>query len=63
MNKINFSDTNQISQLFQQATDKAIENHRQKSESIAVSDEEGKVKIIPANKITQAQSAKSSGNN
>ena len=51
MNKINFSDTEKISQLFQQAVDKAIENHRQKGESIAISDEKGKVKVIPAHKI------------
>ena len=51
MNKIEFSDTNKISKLFQQAVDKAIENHRQKGESIAISDEQGKVKIIPAKEI------------
>ncbi|MDJ0747250.1 MAG: hypothetical protein QNJ32_28450 [Xenococcaceae cyanobacterium MO_167.B27] len=63
MNKINFSDTNKISQLFQQAVDKAIENHRQKGESIAISDEQRKVKIIPANEIPQAQSSNLSGHN
>ena len=54
MNKIDFSDTNKISQLFQQAVDKAIEKHRQKGESIAISDEQGKVKIIPASKHTSS---------
>ena len=56
MNKIDFSDTNKISKLFQQAVDKAIENHRQKGESIAISDEQGKVKIVPANEIPQKHS-------
>ena len=56
MNKIDFSDTNKISKLFQQAVDKAIENHRQKGESIAISDEQGKVKIVPANEIPQKYS-------
>ncbi|NEO67769.1 MAG: hypothetical protein F6J98_48460 [Moorea sp. SIO4G2] len=55
MNKLNFSDINQISQLFKQAVDKAIENHRQKGESIAISDEQGNVKVIPASEIPKLQ--------
>ena len=55
MNKLDFSDSDKISQLFKQAVDKAIENHRQKGESIAISDEQGKVKIIPASEIPQLQ--------
>ena len=55
MNKLNFSDCDQISQLFKQAVNEAIENHRIKDESIAISDKQGKVKIIPANEITQFQ--------
>lgn len=51
MDKINFSDTDKISHLFQGAVDKAIENHRQKGESIAIADEQGKVRIIPAEEI------------
>ena len=39
--------------LVQQAVTKAIEAHRQKGESIAISDEEGKVKIIPAQEIPE----------
>lgn len=39
MNQIDFTDTSKISQLFKQAVDKALENHRKKGESIAVSDE------------------------
>ncbi|MEM9272256.1 MAG: hypothetical protein AAGA80_04730 [Cyanobacteria bacterium P01_F01_bin.143] len=37
--------------LVQQAITKAVEAHRQKGESIAVSDEQSKVKIIPAQEI------------
>ncbi len=46
MNKIDFSDTNKVSQLFKQAVYKTIETHLQKGESIAITDEQGKVKII-----------------
>ena len=58
MNKLDFSDRDKISQLFKEAVDKAIENHRQKGESIAISDEQGKVKIIPASEIPQLQQKK-----
>ena len=51
MNKIDFSDTDKMSQLFQQAVDNAIENHCQKGESIAIADSEGKVIIVPASEI------------
>ena len=40
-----------LDHLVQQAIDKAIKNHRQKGESIAISDEQGKVKIIPASEV------------
>ena len=50
MDKINFSPDN-IGKLFQQAVDEAIEQHRIKGESIAIS-ENGKVKIIPPEEIT-----------
>jgi uncharacterized Fe-S center protein len=50
MDKINFSPDN-IGKLFQQAVDEAIEQHRIKGESIAIC-ENGKVKIIPPEKIT-----------
>ncbi|NEO11079.1 MULTISPECIES: hypothetical protein [unclassified Moorena] len=55
MNKLNFNEINQISQLFKQAVDKAIENHRQKGESIAISDKQGNVKVIPASEIPKLQ--------
>lgn len=44
-----------LNHLVQQAVDKTIENHRQKGESIAISDEKGKVKIIPASDIPKFQ--------
>jgi non-homologous end joining protein Ku len=50
MDKINFSPEN-VEKLFQQAVDEAIEHHRIKGESIAIS-ENGKVKIIPPEEIT-----------
>ena len=50
MNKIDFSPEN-ISALFQKAVDEAIEQHRIKGESIAVS-VQGKVKIVPPEEIT-----------
>jgi hypothetical protein len=51
MKKIDFRNIDKISQLFKEAVDKAVEIHRQKGESIAVSDEKGKVKIISAQEI------------
>lgn len=48
--------SDRLNYLVQQAVDKAIENHRQKGESIAISDEQGKVKIVPAKEIPQKHS-------
>lgn len=42
-----------LDNLVQQAVEKAIENHRLKGESIAISDKKGKVRIIPANEISK----------
>ena len=50
MKKIDFSPEN-ISALFQKAVDEAIEQHRIKGESIAVS-VQGRVKIVPPEEIT-----------
>ena len=50
MNKIDFSPEN-ISALFQKAVDEAIEQHRIKGESIAIS-VQGRVKIVPPEEIT-----------
>ena len=53
MDRIDFTDTDKISQLFKQAVNKAVETHRQKGESIAVSDAQGKVKIVSAQEIPE----------
>ena len=53
MEKLDFMDTEKISQLFQEAVIKAIETHHQKGESIAIGDGEGGVKIIPAQEIPE----------
>lgn len=53
MDKIDFTDTDKISQLFKQAVNKAVETHRRKGESIAVSDAQGKVKIVSAQEIPE----------
>lgn len=58
MNKIDLSDTNKINKLFQQAVDKKIENHRSKGKSIAISDEQEKVKIIPTREIPKFEESK-----
>ncbi|MEM9509652.1 MAG: hypothetical protein AAGA16_18560, partial [Cyanobacteria bacterium P01_E01_bin.35] len=42
----------QLNELTQEAVDKAIEKHRLRGESIAISGEQGKVKIISADRIT-----------
>ena len=53
MNQIDFTDINKMSQLFKQAVSKAVETHRQKGESIAVSDKKGKVQIVSAQEIPE----------
>lgn len=47
-----------MSLLFQQAVNKAIETYRKKGKSIAIADEEGKVKIISASEIPKLQKIK-----
>ena len=46
-----------LNDLTQDAVDKAIENHRLRGESIAISDAQGKVKIVPASEIPDLQKA------
>jgi 20S proteasome alpha/beta subunit len=43
--------SDKLNHLVQQAVDNAIEKHRQKGESIAIADSEGKVTIVPATEI------------
>ena len=40
-----------LNDLTQDAVDKAIENHHLRGESIAISDTQGKVQIVPASEI------------
>ena len=40
-----------LNDLTQEAVDKAIKKHRLRGESIAISDEQGKAKIVPASEI------------
>ena len=42
-----------LDSLVEQAIAEAVEAHRQRGESIAISDEQGKVKIIPAHEIPE----------
>ena len=51
MNKINFSPEN-IGQLFQEAIDEAIEQHRAQGHAIAVSDDDGNIIEIQPEDIT-----------
>lgn len=43
--------SDKLNDLVQQAVDNAIENHRQKGESIAIADSEGKTIVVPASEI------------
>ena len=43
----------QLNDLIQEAVDNAVNTHHQKGESIAVSDENGKVKIVSAQEIPE----------
>ena len=51
MSQIDFSPEN-ISQIFQEAVDEAIEQHRLNGQAIAVSDEQGLAIEIPPEDIT-----------
>lgn len=47
--------SDRLNDLTQEAVDKAIEKHRSRGESIAISDEQGKVKVVPASEIPDLQ--------
>jgi hypothetical protein len=49
--------SDRLNDLVQQAVDRAIENHRQKGESIAIADKEGKVIIVPASEIPKLKNS------
>ena len=43
----------QLNDLIQEAVDNAVNTHHQKGESVAVSDAQGKVKIVSAQEIPE----------
>ncbi len=55
MSQINFTDSQQIDAIFQEAVDKAIAKHQERGESIAIADKNDKVRIIAAEDIDRLQ--------
>ena len=51
MSQIDFTDSQQIDAIFQQAVDKVIAKHQERGESIAIADENGKVIVVAAKDI------------
>ena len=43
--------SDRLNDLTQEAVDKAIEKHRLRGESIAISDDRGKVRVVPVQEI------------
>ena len=43
--------SDRLNDLTQEAVDKAIKKHRLRGESIAISDDRGKVRVVPAQEI------------
>lgn len=50
--------SDRLNDLTQEAVNKAIEKHRLRGESIAISDEQGKVRVVPASEIPDLAKAK-----
>ena len=55
MSKLDFTDSQQIDVIFQEAVDKAIAKHQERGESMAIADKNGKVCIIAAEDINRLQ--------
>ena len=55
MSQIDFTDSQQIDAIFQEAVDKAIAKHKERGESIAVLDENCKVTIVAPEDIDRLQ--------
>ncbi len=55
MSQIDFTDSQQIDAIFQQAVDKAIAKHKERGESIAIADENDKVIIVAPEDIDRFQ--------
>ncbi|MBE9118093.1 hypothetical protein IQ249_19550 [Lusitaniella coriacea LEGE 07157] len=49
--------SDRLNDLTQEAVDQAIEKHRLRGESIAISDEQGKVRVVPASEIPDLEKA------
>jgi len=55
MSKIDFTNSQQIDAIFQEAVDKAIAKHKERGESIAIADKNGKVTIVAPEDIDRFQ--------
>lgn len=55
MSTIDFSNSQQIDAIFQEAVDKAISKHKERGESIAIADKNGKVVIVAPENIDRLQ--------
>ena len=55
MSQIDFTDSQQIDAIFQEAVDKAIAKHKECGESIAIADENGKVIVVAPEDIDRLQ--------
>ena len=55
MSQIDFTDSQKIDAIFQEAVDKAIAKHKERGESIAIADKNGKVIIVTPEDIDLLQ--------
>ena len=55
MSKIDFTDSQKIDAIFQEAVDKAIAKHKERGESIAIADKNGKVIVVASEDIERLQ--------
>ena len=55
MSQIDFTDSQQIDAIFQEAVDRAIAKHKERGESIVIANENGKVTIVAPEDIDRFQ--------
>ena len=55
MSEIDFTDSQKIDAIFQEAVDKAIAKHKERGESIAIADKNGKVIVVAPEDIDRLQ--------
>lgn len=55
MSQIDFTNFQQLDAIFQEAVDKAIAKHKERGESIAIADKNGKVTIVAPEDIDRLQ--------